>query len=96
MRGLPLSELASLRNKHVVWLSTEEYNQYAKVMQRKTMCGLVLVSSVVLTIVVACRYDVVPNIIMRATEEHQVSYSELGPAHAVDFFVSHVSVCLDS
>jgi hypothetical protein len=56
----------------------------------------VLLPLVIVTVVVACRYDVVPNIIMRATAEHQVSYSELGPAHAVDFFVSHVSVCLDS
>ena len=57
---------------------------------------LVLLPLVVVTYAVACRYDVVPNIIMRATAEHQVSYSELGPAHAVNFFVSHVSVCFRS
>ena len=51
---------------------------------------------VVMIFPVACRYNVVPNIIMRATAEHQVSYSELGPAHAVDYFVSHVSVCFRS
>jgi hypothetical protein len=43
-----------------------------------------------------CRYDVVPHIIMVATEERQCSYSELGPPHTIDYFVSHVSLCLVS
>lgn len=37
MRGLPLSELVALRDKHRVWLETAELNEFAKQMQRKTM-----------------------------------------------------------
>jgi len=36
-------------------------------------------------------YEVVSHLIKPATAELQVSYSELGPPHALDYFVSHVS-----
>ena len=45
------------------------------------------------TSVVANRYDVVAHIIKPATAEEQISYSELGPSQALNYFVSHVSVC---
>ena len=39
-------------------------------------------------------YEVVPELIKPATQLRQCSFSELGPAHAVDYFVSHVSTPL--
>ena len=39
-------------------------------------------------------YEVVPELIKPATQLRQCSFSELGPPHAVDYFVSHVSIPL--
>ena len=97
MRGLPLSELVALRNKHRSWLETVEYNTSAKKLQRKTMCASVLVPCGSCDMCLwADRYDVVAHIIKPATAEEQISYSELGPSQALNYFVSHVSVCFAS
>lgn len=36
-RGLPLSQLVALRDKHREWLETAEHNSFANRMMRKTM-----------------------------------------------------------
>ena len=70
MRGMLLSELLAIRDQHITWLETPEYNEYVKKTQRPTM------------------HEVNAQIIKSATADRQCSFSELGPARAVQYFVS--------